>query len=112
MTEVGRFDISLLIQMAGWTADRSSFRLMHSTRARIVLDASTVFEQAEMVLHVKELQPAEIPRCSAPDELLFTYLHLAPDPEQTRGLCGPPAQPASPTRRSRMPTAACRCWRR
>ena len=53
--------------------------------ARIVLDASTVFEQAEMVLHVKELQPAEIEMLRA-GQLLFTFLHLAPDPEQTRGL--------------------------
>ena len=34
---------------------------------------------------VKELQPSEIAMLR-PDQLLFTYLHLAPDPEQTRGL--------------------------
>ena len=39
-----------------------------------------------MILHVKELQPAEI-EMLRPGQLLFTYLHLAPDPEQTRGLC-------------------------
>jgi alanine dehydrogenase len=55
--------------------------------ARIAADAATVFEQAEMVLHVKELQAAEI-EILRPGQLLFTYLHLAPDPEQTRGLCG------------------------
>jgi alanine dehydrogenase len=55
--------------------------------ARIVLDASTCFEQAEMILHVKELQPTEIEMLRS-GQLLFTYLHLAPDPEQTRGLCG------------------------
>jgi alanine dehydrogenase len=38
-----------------------------------------------MILHVKELQPPEIAML-APGQLLFTYLHLAPDPEQTRGL--------------------------
>jgi alanine dehydrogenase len=54
--------------------------------ARIVADAATVFGQAEMILHVKELQPAEI-EMLRPGQLLFTYLHLAPDPEQTRGLC-------------------------
>ena len=53
--------------------------------ARIVLDASTVFEQAEMILHVKELQPPEIEMLRA-GQLLFTFLHLAPDPDQTRGL--------------------------
>jgi alanine dehydrogenase len=53
--------------------------------ARIVTEASTVFEQAEMVLHVKELQAPEI-EMLRPGQLLFTYLHLAPDPEQTAGL--------------------------
>ncbi|HYG96820.1 MAG TPA: alanine dehydrogenase, partial [Solirubrobacterales bacterium] len=55
--------------------------------AKIVPDASGVFEAAEMILHVKELQPNEI-EMLRPGQLLFTYLHLAPDPEQTRGLCG------------------------
>ncbi|HET9152977.1 MAG TPA: alanine dehydrogenase [Solirubrobacterales bacterium] len=55
--------------------------------AEIVPDAGAVFEAAEMVLHVKELQPEEI-EMLRPGQLLFTYLHLAPDPEQTRGLCG------------------------
>jgi len=54
--------------------------------AKILADAAGVFEQAEMILHVKELQPREIAMLR-PGQLLFTYLHLAPDPEQTRGLC-------------------------
>src|ERR1700744_1648468 len=53
--------------------------------AKIVPDAAAVFAEAEMILHVKELQPSEIAMLR-PDQLLFTYLHLAPDPEQTRGL--------------------------
>jgi alanine dehydrogenase len=53
--------------------------------ARIVADAAAIFGEAEMVLHVKELQPPEI-EMLRPGQLLFTYLHLAPDPEQTRGL--------------------------
>ena len=48
-------------------------------------DAATVFAEAEMIIHVKELQPSEIAMLR-PEQLLFTYLHLAPDPEQTRGL--------------------------
>jgi alanine dehydrogenase len=55
--------------------------------ARIVPDAATVFAEAEMIVHVKELQASEI-EMLRPGQLLFTYLHLAPDPEQTRGLCG------------------------
>ena len=39
-----------------------------------------------MILGVKEPQPEEVAMLR-PDHLLFTYLHLAPDPELTRGLC-------------------------
>jgi alanine dehydrogenase len=58
-----------------------------SQGARIVPDAATAFLEAGMVLKVKEPQPAEI-ELLRPGQLLFTYLHLAPDPEQTRGLRG------------------------
>ena len=54
--------------------------------AEIVAGAAEVFERAEMILHVKELQPLEI-EMLRPGQLLFTYLHLAPDPEQTSALC-------------------------
>jgi alanine dehydrogenase len=55
--------------------------------ARIVPDAATVFAEAEMVLKVKEPQALEVEMLRQ-GQLLFTYLHLAPDPELTRGLCG------------------------
>jgi alanine dehydrogenase len=54
--------------------------------ARIVADSEAVFAEAEMILHVKELQPSEIAMLRA-GQVLFTFLHLAPDPEQARGLC-------------------------
>jgi alanine dehydrogenase len=54
--------------------------------ATIVPGAAAVFGEAEMVMHVKELQAEEIALLS-PGQVLFTYLHLAPDPDQTRGLC-------------------------
>jgi alanine dehydrogenase len=53
--------------------------------ATIVPDADAVFAQAEMVVKVKEPQAVEIARLR-PGQTLFTYLHLAPDPGQTRGL--------------------------
>jgi alanine dehydrogenase len=55
--------------------------------ARIADDPAAVFGAAEMILHVKELQAPEI-ELLREGQLLFTYLHLAPDPEQTRGLQG------------------------
>jgi alanine dehydrogenase len=53
--------------------------------ARIVPDADAVFAEAEMIVKVKEPQPAEVARLE-PRHTLFTYLHLAPDPELTKGL--------------------------
>ena len=53
--------------------------------AEIVDDAATVFARADMVVKVKEPQPSET-RQLRPDQILFTFLHLAPDPEQTTGL--------------------------
>jgi alanine dehydrogenase len=53
--------------------------------AEILPDADAVFAAAEMIVKVKEPQAVEIARLRA-GQLLFTYLHLAPDLEQTRGL--------------------------
>ena len=53
--------------------------------ARIAPDAETVFAASELIVKVKEPQPFEWARLRA-DQVLFTYLHLAPDPEQTKGL--------------------------
>jgi alanine dehydrogenase len=52
---------------------------------KILPNADAVFEQAEMIVKVKEPQPIEIARLK-PHHVLFTYLHLAPDPEQAAGL--------------------------
>lgn len=50
--------------------------------AVIAADAAEVFAKAEMIVKVKEPQPIEC-RMLHDGQLLFTYLHLAPDPEQT-----------------------------
>ena len=50
--------------------------------ARVVDD---IFPFAELIVKVKEPQPAERKRLKE-SQVLFTYLHLAPDPEQTRDL--------------------------
>ena len=51
--------------------------------ASIAPDAAAVFGAAELVIKVKEPQLSECKRLR-PGQLLFTYLHLAADPEQTR----------------------------
>lgn len=55
--------------------------------ATIGPDAKTIFDAAEMIVKVKEPQAAER-RMLHEGQLLFTYLHLAPDPDQTRDLLG------------------------
>ncbi|MDD2860251.1 MAG: alanine dehydrogenase [Acidiphilium sp.] len=51
--------------------------------AEIMADAAGLFAAAEMIVKVKEPQPAEC-RMLRPGQILFTYLHLAPDPEQAK----------------------------
>jgi alanine dehydrogenase len=53
--------------------------------ARIAADAAEVFATAEMVVKVKEPQAAERALLRS-GQVLFAYLHLAPDREQTRDL--------------------------
>src|SRR3954447_25240392 len=54
--------------------------------ARIVPDAAALFDEAELVLKVKEPQPEEV-ELLRPEHTLFTYLHLAPAPELRKALC-------------------------
>ena len=85
MTEHGH---EVLVQAGAGARQRDRRRRLRGAgRERSSPTPPAVFEQAEMILHVKELQPTEI-EMLRPGQLLFTYLHLAPDPEQTRGLCG------------------------
>lgn len=50
-----------------------------------IVEMEEVFAQAELVIKVKEPQATEIARLHA-QQVLFTYLHLAPDLQQTQGL--------------------------
>ncbi len=53
--------------------------------AKMLNDADAVFADSEMIIKVKEPQPAEV-ALLRPRQILFTYLHLAPDPKLTAGL--------------------------
>ena len=53
--------------------------------ARLAADAEDVFRGAQLIVKVKEPQAVEWARLTA-DHILFTYLHLAPDPAQAAGL--------------------------
>src|SRR5690348_4269701 len=56
-----------------------------SQGAKILPDAQAVFSESDMIVKVKEPQAVEVAMLE-PRHTLFTYLHLAPDPELTRGL--------------------------
>ena len=53
--------------------------------AKIAGTAAEIFAAADMIVKVKEPQPVER-KMLREGQILFTYLHLAPDPEQTRDL--------------------------
>ncbi|CAO4842596.1 MAG: Alanine dehydrogenase [Holosporales bacterium] len=53
--------------------------------ATILQTAQEIFDQSDMIVKVKEPQPQECAMLRE-DQILFTYLHLAPDPVQAKGL--------------------------
>ncbi|MCD2181502.1 alanine dehydrogenase [Rhizobium sp. GN54] len=67
---------------AGIGADDDAYR---AAGAKIVATARDIFDKADMVVKVKEPQPSEWAQLRD-GQILYTYLHLAPDPEQTKGL--------------------------
>ena len=66
----------------GIGVDDAEFR---AAGASLAARAAEVFERAEMIVKVKEPQPVEC-EMLRPGQVLFTYLHLAADPQQARGL--------------------------
>ena len=76
---------SVLVQSGAGAAiglDDAQYRAAGATLAD---SAQEVFAAADMIVKVKEPQPEEVARLE-PRHLLFTYLHLAPDPALTQGL--------------------------
>ncbi len=53
--------------------------------AKVIATAAEIFAKCDMIVKVKEPQPVEWAQLRE-GQLLYTYLHLAPDPEQTKGL--------------------------
>jgi alanine dehydrogenase len=76
---------SVQVQSGAGAAIGLSDAQYQAAGATLVDDAAAVFAQAELIVKVKEPQPAE---CALLREgqILYTYLHLAPDPAQTDAL--------------------------
>jgi alanine dehydrogenase len=75
----------VLVQTGAGAGIGSSDEEYVAAGAEIAPDAAKVFADSEMIVKVKEPQEVEWKQLRA-DQLLFTYLHLAPDPAQTIGL--------------------------
>ncbi len=76
---------SVVVETGAGAGIGSSDDDYRATGADIAGSARDVFANADMVVKVKEPQAAER-KMLREDQILFTYLHLAPDPEQTRDL--------------------------
>ncbi len=75
----------VIIESSAGTGIGASDADYESCGATVLGDAASIFETAEMIVKVKEpLAPERA--MLRPEQILFTYLHLAPDPEQTRDL--------------------------
>jgi alanine dehydrogenase len=74
---------SVLVQRDGGDAIGFCNDQYLAAGAEIVDTAEDIFARADMIIKVKEPQPNEC-RMLRPGQILFTYLHLAPDPEQAR----------------------------
>ncbi|SEQ42808.1 alanine dehydrogenase [Amphritea atlantica] len=74
---------TVMVQRDGGTAIGLLNEQYEAAGALLIDTPEEIFDRAEMIIKVKEPQPDEC-RMLRPGQLLFTYLHLAPDPEQTR----------------------------
>jgi len=75
----------VMIETGAGTGIGASDDVYRKAGARIVDSAREVFASNDMIVKVKEPQPSEWVQLRE-DQILFTYLHLAPDPEQAKGL--------------------------
>ena len=75
----------VLVQSGAGAAIGLSDAQYQAAGAQLASNAAEVFEQSDMIVKVKEPQPQECAMLRA-GQILYTYLHLAPDPEQTDAL--------------------------
>ena len=74
---------SVLLQKNAGTAIGLTDQHYSAAGAHIIDTAAQVFAKAQLIIKVKEPQPNEC-KMLKPGQIIFTYLHLAPDPEQTK----------------------------
>lgn len=82
LTEAGH---SVLIEDNAGSGSGIANKEYVSAGSRIINSAAEIFNTADMIIKVKEPQPSEY-ALFRPGQILFTYLHLAPEPELTHAL--------------------------
>ena len=75
----------VLIETGAGTGSGFSDADYEAAGARITQDSATVYAEADLIVKVKEPQPQERAMLRR-GQILFAYLHLAPDPDQTKDL--------------------------
>ena len=75
----------VMVQRDGGKSIGLTNEMYEKAGAKIVDTAAEIFARADMIIKVKEPQPVEC-QMLRPGQLLYTYLHLAPDPDQTAAL--------------------------
>src|SRR5574341_1717753 len=75
----------VLVQKGAGAGSGISDQAFEAAGAKIMGTARQVFKDAELILKVKEPLPPEYDLLR-PDQILFTYLHLAPDLELTKAI--------------------------
>jgi alanine dehydrogenase len=76
---------SVLVEIGAGAGIGASDEAYKKAGAQIAETAREIFSSSEMIVKVKEPQASECAQLRE-DQILFTYLHLAPDPEQAKGL--------------------------
>jgi alanine dehydrogenase len=76
---------TVVVQSGAGAGIMASDEVYRAAGAEIAATAKEIFAGCDMIVKVKEPQPTEWVQLRA-GQLLFTYLHLAPDPEQAKGL--------------------------
>jgi len=75
----------VIVQRDGGKSIGLTNEMYQKAGADIVDTAEEIFARADMIIKVKEPQPNEC-KMLRKGQVLYTYLHLAPDPEQTKAL--------------------------
>lgn len=85
VAELVRDGHAVLVETGAGEGIGASDDLYRQHGAEITSSAKEVFDRAEMIIKVKEPQAVERAMLRR-GQILYTYLHLAPDPEQTKDL--------------------------